>query len=117
MGHLINITNQLVNTCSTTALGQFLKEAMPDAYESFEKFRDSTLQEINKTQETLLVNMFRIVLIFLLKLYIYRAVPIRTLLMKTAMNTAMYRLHSLPYCNSRYVATIIARRRLVCKKL
>lgn len=55
MGHLINIVNQLVNLCSTTSLGQFLKENLPEMSEALEKFKESTLQDINKKQETLLV--------------------------------------------------------------
>lgn len=56
MGHLINIVNQLVNMCSTTSLGQFLKDTSPDTFDSLEKFKETTLQEINKTQEMLLVS-------------------------------------------------------------
>lgn len=55
MGHLINIVNQLVKLCSSTPLGQFLKDNLPEVSNSLDQFQDSTLQEINKTQETLLV--------------------------------------------------------------
>lgn len=56
MGHLINIVNNIVNSCTSTTLGQFLKETLPDVNEKLKEFKESTLTEINKTQETLLVS-------------------------------------------------------------
>lgn len=57
MGHLINIANQLVTLCSSTSLGQFLKDNLPEVSKSLDEFRDSALLEINKTQEMLLVSL------------------------------------------------------------
>lgn len=56
MGHLINIANLIAHLCSVNSLGQFLSENLPEIYDQFQKFRDTTLQDINKTQETLLVS-------------------------------------------------------------
>lgn len=56
MGHLVNIANLIAHLCSVNSLGQFLNEHLPEVYERFQKFKDTTLQEINKTQETLLVS-------------------------------------------------------------
>lgn len=65
MGHLINIANLIAHLCAVNSLGQFLNETLPDVYERFQKFRDTTLQEINKTQDTLLVSpCFLIVTLF-----------------------------------------------------
>lgn len=57
MGHLIDIANLLAHLCSVNTLGQFLSEKIPDVYEQFQKFKETTLQEINRTQETLLVSV------------------------------------------------------------
>lgn len=56
MGHLIRIANQLVQLCSTTSLGDFLRKNLPETADVLEKFKTSTLQEVNATQEMLLVS-------------------------------------------------------------
>lgn len=68
MGHLINIANLIAHLCSVNSLGQFLSENLPEIYEQFQKFRDTTLQDINKTQESLLVNGL---FVFTLKCQLY----------------------------------------------
>ncbi|XP_018320980.1 serine/threonine-protein phosphatase 6 regulatory subunit 3 isoform X2 [Agrilus planipennis] len=54
MGHLTNMVNSILNCCSTSSLGEFLKTTVPTVAEEFEKFAESTLQEINKKRDTLL---------------------------------------------------------------
>lgn len=63
MGHLINIANQLVTLCSSSSLGQFLKDNLPEVSKSLDEFRDSTLLEVNKTQDMLLVSFHSIITI------------------------------------------------------
>lgn len=55
MGHLINIANELVDLCSKTSLGQYLKDALPEVSESFMEFKQTKLLQTNQTQEILLV--------------------------------------------------------------
>lgn len=55
MGHLISIVNKIVDLCSNTALGQYLKDNLPDLAKTLNDFKDTTLSETNKIQETLLV--------------------------------------------------------------
>nr|XP_022915839.1 serine/threonine-protein phosphatase 6 regulatory subunit 3 isoform X1 [Onthophagus taurus] len=54
MGHLINITNKIVDSSSQTSLGQFLKDNLPEVAERLDTFKDTTLAETIKTQQTLL---------------------------------------------------------------
>ncbi|KAJ8945940.1 hypothetical protein NQ318_016768 [Aromia moschata] len=54
MGHLISMTNKIVELCSSTSLGQYLKDHLPDVAKSLDEFRETTLNETNKVQETLL---------------------------------------------------------------
>uniref|UniRef100_V5GLW4 Serine/threonine-protein phosphatase 6 regulatory subunit 3 n=1 Tax=Anoplophora glabripennis TaxID=217634 RepID=V5GLW4_ANOGL len=54
MGHLISIVNKIVDLCSNTALGQYLKDNLPDVAKTLNDFKDTTLSETNKIQETLL---------------------------------------------------------------
>ncbi|XP_044748318.1 serine/threonine-protein phosphatase 6 regulatory subunit 3 isoform X2 [Coccinella septempunctata] len=54
MGHLINIMNEIINCCSKSYLGHFLKENHPEILTRLEAFKDTTLAEINKTQKILL---------------------------------------------------------------
>ncbi|KAG5873024.1 hypothetical protein JTB14_012624 [Gonioctena quinquepunctata] len=54
MGHLISIVNKIVELCSTTSLGQYLKNHLPEVAKSLEEFQETTLRETNKIQETLL---------------------------------------------------------------
>ncbi|CAG9856182.1 unnamed protein product [Phyllotreta striolata] len=53
MGHLISIMNKIVDLCNAP-LGQYLKDNLPDVAKSLEEFKESTLAETNKTQESLL---------------------------------------------------------------
>lgn len=55
MGHLISITNKLVELCSTTTIGQFLKDNIPEVSKKLKEFKETTLSETNKVQFTLLV--------------------------------------------------------------
>lgn len=64
MGHLISILNKVVDSCNKTGLGQFLKDKLPDVSEKLNAFKETTLSETNKTQETLLVSSFKRRLIF-----------------------------------------------------
>ncbi|KAJ8919864.1 hypothetical protein NQ315_006393 [Exocentrus adspersus] len=54
MGHLISIVNKVVDLCSSTSLGQYLKDRLPDVANALNEFKDTTLNEVNKIQETLL---------------------------------------------------------------
>lgn len=53
MGHLISIMNKIVNLCNNS-LGQYLKDNLPEVAKSLDEFKDTTLDETNKIQETLL---------------------------------------------------------------
>ncbi|CAH1101173.1 unnamed protein product [Psylliodes chrysocephalus] len=53
MGHLISIMNKIVDLCDTS-FGQFLKDNLPDVAKSLDEFKETTLNETNKLQETLL---------------------------------------------------------------
>lgn len=55
MGHLISIMNKIVDLCDTS-FGQFLKDNLPDVAKSLDEFKETTLNETNKLQETLLVS-------------------------------------------------------------
>lgn len=55
MGHLTNIALNLAEMCSNSNLGPFLKEQQPDISELFDSFVASTLQDVKKTREILLV--------------------------------------------------------------
>ncbi|CAH1119628.1 unnamed protein product [Phaedon cochleariae] len=54
MGHLISLVNKIVELCSTTALGQYIKDHLPDVAKYLDEFKETTLSETNKIQETLL---------------------------------------------------------------
>ncbi|KAL3275427.1 hypothetical protein HHI36_020188 [Cryptolaemus montrouzieri] len=54
MGHLINILNELIDSCSKTYFGQFLKENHPQTHASLEEFKENTLKAVNETQRALL---------------------------------------------------------------
>ncbi|VEN40012.1 unnamed protein product [Callosobruchus maculatus] len=54
MGHLISLVNSIVELCSNTCLGQYLKEQLPDVAQSLDEFKETTLSETNKIQDTLL---------------------------------------------------------------
>ncbi|KAJ8985553.1 hypothetical protein NQ317_019937 [Molorchus minor] len=54
MGHLISMLNKIVELCSHTSLGQYLKDNLPDVAKSLDEFGETTLNETNKIQETLL---------------------------------------------------------------
>lgn len=56
MGHLISLVNKIVELCSSTPLGQYLKDNLPDVAKSLDEFKETTLSETNKVQETLLVS-------------------------------------------------------------
>lgn len=55
MGHLISTVNKIVNLCSNTFLGQYLKDNLPEVAKNLDEFKDSTLKEVNGTYDTLLV--------------------------------------------------------------
>lgn len=55
MGHLTNIAVSVAELCSTSKLGEFLKDNLPDVADSFNNFNENTLQEVRKTREILLV--------------------------------------------------------------
>lgn len=106
MGHLIDIANLIAHLCTVNSLGQFLNETIPDVYEQFQKFKDTTLQEINRTQETLLVSFvygitFRCY--WKTKKMWCRVVLIQILLMRIVTNMEIYHFLNQLYCNSRYV--------------
>ncbi|CAH1990070.1 unnamed protein product [Acanthoscelides obtectus] len=54
MGHLISLMNSIVELCSSTCLGQYLKEQLPEVAKSLDEFKETTLSETNKIQDTLL---------------------------------------------------------------
>nr|CAH7754764.1 unnamed protein product [Callosobruchus chinensis] len=54
MGHLISLVNSIVDLCSNTCLGQYLKEQLPEVAQSLDEFKETTLSEANKIQDTLL---------------------------------------------------------------
>ncbi|XP_074028279.1 phosphatase 6 regulatory subunit 1-like protein fmt isoform X2 [Leptinotarsa decemlineata] len=54
MGHLINIINEIVDVCSNTSLGQYLTKNLPEVAKSLEEFKESTLKEVNRIQDTML---------------------------------------------------------------
>lgn len=57
MGHVISMVNKIVELCSTTSLGQYLKDNMSDISKNLEDFKETTLEETNKIQSTLLVSV------------------------------------------------------------
>lgn len=57
MGHLTNIANSIAHLQSTTQLGDYMKKDLPEITETFNKFRESTLAEINATKCTFLVSI------------------------------------------------------------
>lgn len=56
MGHLIIISNELINSTSKSCLGEFLKENHPELNTRLEDFKQDILDEINETQTMLLVS-------------------------------------------------------------
>lgn len=56
MGHVISMVNKIVELCSSTSLGQYLKDNLPDVSKYLEEFKESTLEETNKIQAMLLVS-------------------------------------------------------------
>lgn len=57
MGHLISITNKFVELCSTTTIGQYLKDNMPEVSKKLKEFKETTLSETNKIQFSLLAGV------------------------------------------------------------
>ncbi|XP_075230197.1 phosphatase 6 regulatory subunit 1-like protein fmt isoform X2 [Lycorma delicatula] len=58
MGHLIKISNHIVNQMEKGTLGDFIKENLPEEdYKSWEAFSNNTLETINKIQQTFLGGM------------------------------------------------------------
>ncbi|XP_056633810.1 serine/threonine-protein phosphatase 6 regulatory subunit 3 isoform X1 [Diorhabda sublineata] len=53
MGHLISIMNKIVTLCNNS-LGHYLKDNLPEVAKSLDEFKETTLEETNKIQETLL---------------------------------------------------------------
>ncbi|KAF5289942.1 hypothetical protein FQR65_LT11689 [Abscondita terminalis] len=58
MGHLTDIANSIAEMCSTTPLGQFLQDNVPETAESFKNFSETTLQELIKTRGILLGGVY-----------------------------------------------------------
>ncbi|KAK4877234.1 hypothetical protein RN001_009740 [Aquatica leii] len=54
MGHLTEIANSIAETCSSTSLGQFLQDNLPETAETFKNFSETTLKEILNTRAILL---------------------------------------------------------------
>lgn len=56
MGHLISILNKLVDLCSSISLGEYFKTNLPEVAKSLDEFKETTLSETNKLQDSLLVS-------------------------------------------------------------
>lgn len=82
MGHLINIINKIVELCSSTSLGKFFIDNMPEVAKSLDEFKDSTLKEANTLQDTLLVNNNESFYLISFNNLLYRVVHILILPMK-----------------------------------
>ncbi|CAH0547223.1 unnamed protein product [Brassicogethes aeneus] len=54
MGHLISIVNKLDELCSIISLGQYITDNLPEVAKSLEEFKETTLSETNKLQDSLL---------------------------------------------------------------
>ncbi|XP_019865401.1 serine/threonine-protein phosphatase 6 regulatory subunit 3 isoform X2 [Aethina tumida] len=54
MGHLISILNKLVDLCSSISLGEYFKTNLPEVAKSLDEFKETTLSETNKLQDSLL---------------------------------------------------------------
>lgn len=57
MGHVISMVNKIVELCSSTYLGQYLKDNLPEVYKYLDDFKE-TIDETNKLQATLLVSQY-----------------------------------------------------------
>lgn len=57
MGHVISMVNRIVEMCSNSSLGQYLKDNLPEVSKYLEEFKETTLEETNKIQATLLVSL------------------------------------------------------------
>lgn len=82
MGHLINIINKIVELCSSTSLGKYFIDNMPEVAKSLDEFKDSTLREANTLQDTLLVNNDKSLYLISYNNLLYRVVHILILPMK-----------------------------------
>lgn len=58
MGHVIDMVNKIVELCSATLLGQYLKDNLPEVSKYLDEFKETTLEETNKIQATLLVSVY-----------------------------------------------------------
>lgn len=58
MGHVISMVNKIVELCSTTSLGEYLKDNLTELSKTLDEFKETTLEETNKIQATLLVSFF-----------------------------------------------------------
>lgn len=57
MGHLISIMNNIIELCSSTSIGQYLKDLKPDTAQDLETFKETTLSQVNLEQQKLLAGV------------------------------------------------------------